>query len=76
MTGGTVGTVGTVTRPRSLGHNNVTVVKRKVKRRRKTRSSDHHLTDVCSLTGLKKYCDLRGERYHKYIWRHLFEDIY
>ena len=59
MTGDTLG----ITRPRSL-NNNVTVVKKKIKRRRKTRSTDYYLRDFCSLTGLEKYCDLRGKRWN------------
>ena len=74
MTGSTAGVGGS--RPRSLGTNEsvgvrslgnnenigVTVVKKKIKRRRKTRSADYYLRDFCSLTGLEKYCDLRGKR--------------
>ena len=64
LTGNTAG-VGS-SRPRSLGSENigVTVVKKKIKRRRKTRSTatDYYLRDFCSLTGLEKYCDLRGKR--------------
>ena len=59
LTGNTVG----VSRPRSLNpDNNVTVIKKKIKRRRKTRSTGYYLRDFCSLTGLEKYCDLRGKR--------------
>ena len=60
LTGSTAG----VSRPRSLGSDNsVTRVKKKIKRRRKTRSTDYYLRDFCSLTGLEKYCDLREKRY-------------
>ena len=62
---GMTGNIGadSITRPRSL-HNNISVVKKKIKRRLRTRSTQSEKFDICSIRGLEGYCNARERRSH------------
>ena len=67
MTGNIVSGVSGATRPRSLGKRfpaNVSVVKKKIKRRLRTRSVDQSqkYSDFCSIEQLKPFCEVRNMR--------------
>ena len=59
MAGNIVNNINNINRPRSL-NNNISVVKKKIKRRlRRTRSADH---GICSIKGMEQVCDIREGR--------------